>query len=266
MPGTERALAGLRVLVTRPVHQAAALCRLIEQSGGVALRYPTIEIAAPDDVAALVRIVAQLDQYALAVFVSPNAVSYGLEVIRRHGPLPSQLAIACLGAGSARALAEHGITDVLTPARRESEGLLALAPLQQLAGKRVVIFRGVGGRELLAETLRARGAHVDYAECYRRLRPRDGGALEREFLQRRVDIVTVTSADALRNLFELVGALALKRLQQTPLVVVSTRLTELAHELGHTAALSVAAEPSDEAIVAAVATLGAACGAGEKHL
>jgi uroporphyrinogen-III synthase len=253
-------LAGTRVLVTRPAAQAEPLCRLIERAGGTPLRFPTIEIAPPSDRAALERIIDRLEQFQLAIFVSPNAVTHALAAIRsRRGALPAQLAIACVGPGSARALAEFGIDAALTPGRSDSEGLLELPRLQQVGGERIVVFRGEGGRELLAETLRQRGAQVEYAECYRRQRPTvDAGALARDLMQERIDIVTLTSADALRNLYGMLGQVAGARLARVPLVVVSERLRDLAHELGHHGPVKVTAGASDEAIVAAIEALAGA--------
>jgi uroporphyrinogen-III synthase len=250
-------LANKRVLVTRSAHQAQRLCELIERAGGTPVRFPTIEIAPPGDRSALERIVDRLQEFDLAIFVSPNAVVRAMEIIRaRRGGPPAQLTIACIGTGSARALAEAGVSGALIPARSDSEGLLQLAPLAQIAGRRVVIFRGQSGRELLAEALRQRGAQVEYAECYRRQRPAtDPHPLAREFMQDRIDVVTTTSADALRNLYEMLGRIAGPRLARVPLVVVSERLRDLAHELGHHGPVEVAALPADDAVVAAAATL-----------
>ena len=248
----EAALKGLRVLVTRPAHQAEPLCRLIEAGGGIAMRFPTIEIAPPSDPQALKSAVAQLDRFDLAVFVSPNAVTRAFAAIGAGG-LPSKLQVACVGTGSARALAQHGVSDALIPARSDSEGLLELAPLQHMQDKRVAIFRGEGGRELLGEQLRRRGADVIYVECYRRVRPQtDSSALARGFLQRGIDVVTVTSADALRNLHDMIGTAAAALLARTPLVVVSERLRDLAHELGLQGPVLVTTSASDDALVEAI--------------
>lgn len=262
------ALAGVRVLVTRPAHQAQPLCQLIERAGGVAIRFPTIEIATPADPAALERLLDRLDRFDIAIFVSPNAVTHALDALRaRQQTLPPRMIVACIGAGSARALAEGGVATVVTPARSDSEGLLEVAPLREVAGQRIVIFRGEGGRELLADTLRQRGADVEYAECYRRRRPRvDAGAITRDFMQGRIDVVTVTSADALRNLHDMLDALAVPRLQKTPLVVASERIGELAHELGHDGPLAIATDASDEAILASTTGIVSACRHAQKDL
>jgi uroporphyrinogen-III synthase len=245
-------LTGVHVLVTRPAHQAQRLCEMIEAAGGTAIRFPTIEIGAPQNPAALAAIVAQLSTFDLAVFVSPNAVARAFSEIGANR-WPSTLTIACVGSGSARALVDHGIADALVPTRADSEGLLDLSALQNVRNKRVVIFRGEGGRELLGEKLRERGAEVVYAECYRRLKPQtDRGALTRRFLQQRIDIVTVTSADAMRNLHDMIEPPAAAVLARTPVIVVSERLRDVADELGPHGSIRIAENPSDEGIVEAI--------------
>ena len=94
---------------------------------------------------------------------------------RRRRSWPARLRAFAPGPGTAAALAAAGIHDVTIPATTfDSEGLLALPALSQVAGKRIAIFRGEGGRDLLGDTLRARGALVDYVDCYRRAAPRSG--------------------------------------------------------------------------------------------
>jgi len=123
-----------------------------------------------------------------------------------------------------------------------------------MAGKRVIIFRGEGGRELLAEELRARGATVEYAEVYRRGRPtQDNGPLLHAWARGEVDIITVTSGEGLRNLFDMVGQLGRQWLRKTPILVINERLVTLARELGVEAPPVIAEEASDEGIVAALA-------------
>lgn len=258
-------LHGRGVLVTRPAHQADTLCHMIEQAGGRAIRFPVLAIAPPHDMTAPLATVARLAHYDLAIFVSPNAVEYGLDLIGAQGGLPAGLRLAVVGEGSARALrARLGRGPDLQPSERyDSEGLLALAELQQVAGRRVVIFRGDGGRELLGQALRERGATVDYAEVYRRVRPAvDVAALAAQLAAGAVDIVTVTSSEGLRNLLELAGADNAARLKKLPLVVVSERTAALAQELGFSQPAHVAALASDAGLVEAVARWAGRAGEG----
>lgn len=247
-------LHGLRVLVTRPAHQAQALAEQIEQAGGEAIRLPTIEIAAPADPAALDRVLDHLDDFDLAIFVSPNAVRTALARLARHATLPPGLELAAVGQATVRALHTAGAAPVLAPAEHfDSEGLLELLPADQVAGKRILIFRGNGGRELLGDTLAARGARVTYAECYRRLPPRtpDPAALAR--LERgEIDVITITSIESLRNLYEMAGDAGRACLLGTPVLVTSERQVEACRAFGFRAGVCVAAQSSDAAILAAL--------------
>lgn len=250
----ERPLAGVGVLVTRPAQQAAHLCALLEAEGACAIRFPVLEIVSPDDTGVLNDIIDRLESFDIAIFISPNAVKRAVNCIQARRAIPAGLRLAAVGRGSARTLAQLGLEVDIVPATRfNSEALLELAAMQQVAGKRIVIFRGEGGRELLAETLRQRGAEVEYAEVYRRVKPKsDVAGLLRHWARGDVDVVTVTSNDSLRNLYDMVGQLGRQWLQQTPLVVVSERTRALAAELGFKQVPVVASEASDEAIVRAV--------------
>lgn len=250
----ETALRGVGVVITRPAHQAEALRRGIEAEGGRAICFPVLEILDPEDFSALDALVARLDEFDIAIFISPNAVNKALNRILAVRPLPSGLTIAAVGKGSARELAIFGLkADIVPRERFDSEALLELPAMQQVAGRRIVIFRGDGGRELLAETLKRRGAEVEYAEVYRRAKPTaDVGRLMRHWARGEIDIVTVTSNEGLRNLFDMVGQLGREWLRKTPLVVASHRQVDLARELGVKAEPLVAAGAADEAIIDAV--------------
>ena len=242
------------VLVTRPAAQADTLATLIERYGGEAIRFPVLEILDSADSGALTRTVDRLEEFDMAVFISPNAVNKAMNIIRSRRPLPPHLRLACVGRGSARELARFGCDNVIVPAGRfDSEALLALPALAQVTGWRIVIFRGDGGREVLGETLQRRGARVEYAECYRRGKPQaDTAPLMRRWARGEIDIVSVTSTQALRNLYDLVGKLGQQWLVKTPIVVVSERMAATCRELGFKTEPVVAAQASDEAIVEAV--------------
>jgi uroporphyrinogen-III synthase len=248
------ALAGCHVLVTRPAQQAQRLCALIEQAGGYAYPLPVIEIAAPADPQALAGRLAELDRFDFAVFISSNAVHGVCAARAAHDEWPGTLRVAAVGRGTAAALAEHGLRADLCPGEDfSSEGLLALDELQRLGGRRVIIFRGGDGRELLAETLRARGAEVVYAEAYRRTLPAAGRVILQGIATTQpVDAIVVTSSEGLHNLHQMAGEAQRDWLLERPLIVIGERTARLAGELGFRLPARVAAEASDEGLLAAI--------------
>ena len=248
-------LRGVRVLVTRPAAQAQGLARAIREHGGEPVLFPTLAILPLEDPTALEARIHTLEQYDLAVFISPNAVRHGLEAVRaRHGRLPPNLALAAVGRGTAAALRQAGYEDILIPMERaDSEGLLARPELQAMGGRRVLIFRGQGGRETLKRVLTERGARVDYAECYRRGLPDTDPAPLRLWLEQgTLDIVTLTSGEAARNLVTLAGETHRARLLSLPQVVIGERIARLCRELGFEPPALIAADGSDAAMVDAL--------------
>jgi uroporphyrinogen-III synthase len=179
-------------------------------------------------------------------------VAKGLALIHRHGGLPARLQLAAVGQRTAEALLDQcGRIDIQAPPPYNSEALLAMAELQAAADKRIVIFRGVGGRELLAETLRQRGAHIDYAEVYRRVRP-DVRLADALPPAANIDLIIITSQDGLQNLVEMAEMEQRREwLLNIQLVAISPRVAQLADKLGFRHPPLTAAQASDEAIVAA---------------
>ncbi len=227
-------LAGLGILVTRPAHQSEHLAQLIRAAGGNPILFPALEIVDMPDVQPLNALIDRLDQFDLAIFISPNAVNKAMNLIRARRKLPASLQIAAIGKGSAKVLAQYGVKDVITPQQQfDSEALLALPQMQVFADKRVVIFRGDGGRELLGDVLSQRGAQIEYAECYRRQKPEvDNGKLLYLWARNELHAITVTSSEALHNLYDLVGKLGQQWLKKTPVFVPHERIYEAAREMG----------------------------------
>jgi len=225
-------LAGRTVLVTRPAHQAAALAQAIRAAGGTAFEFPALDIeAVPLD--ALSVPLAQLAKADMAIFISPNAAQFGMAAIRASGCLSPSTEVFAVGPGTARALRAQGVSGIVTPVGQDSEALLALPQLTEVAGKRVVIVRGVGGRALLAAALAARGARVDFLECYRRVRPQaDAAPLLVRWHTGRIDAVTVTSAETLHNLAALLGEAGASLLANTPLFAPHEKIAEAARRFG----------------------------------
>jgi len=227
-------LNGRGVLVTRPAHQAAHLAELIVAAAGKPVLFPVLEILDAADLQPLYALIDRLDNFDLAIFISPNAVNKAMNLIKSRRELPATLKIAAIGRGSSKELKHFGVTDIIAPtARFDSENLLELPQLQDVAGQRIVVFRGDGGREVLGDTLTSRGAIIEYAECYRRSRPdASAGGLLRQWSRNEINAVTVTSAEGLRNLYDMLGKLGRQWLKTTPVFVPHERILEVARELG----------------------------------
>lgn len=212
-------LRGRAILVTRPRAQAQRLARLIEGAGGRAELFPAIEIEDVPSPAAL----ARLHAFDLAIFVSPTAVAKAMPQVRAW---PPALRVAAVGSGTRRELEKHGLANVISPeSGADSEALLATPALGDVAGKRIVILRGDGGRALLGETFVERGAQVEYVTCYRRLVPK---APARPWKPGELAAVTVSSSQGLENLFEVLDG---ELLRSTPMFVPHARIAERARAL-----------------------------------
>jgi uroporphyrinogen-III synthase len=251
---SETPLAGKTIVVTRPKEQAGHLAELIRQAGGEAFLFPVIEILDPVNTQILDERIARLNDYNLAVFVSPTAVTRGMARIARRYALPPTLQVAAIGQGSARELKRLGVADIVVPNRRfDSEALLDLPEMQRMNGRRVVIFRGEGGRELLGDTLRMRGATVDYAECYRRARPAAPATeLVKRGLRNEIHGLVITSAEGLRNLLDMVGESGPAWLRATPIFVTHPNIQLAGRKSGLT--LMILIEGGDEALLQGIIT------------
>ena len=223
-------LAGVGVIVTRPARQAAGLSRQLAALSATPIVFPAIVVLPPANRAALDAVHAALDRFDIAIFVSANAAEYGVPA---PSMWPTTMMTFAPGPGTAAALVATGVTDVRIPASTyDSEGLLALPQLRDVDGKRVVIFRGEGGRGHLGDTLRDRGATVTYVECYRRAAPATGAAGLSEVLREgRAHALTLTSSEGLDNLCALLDAGDLRRLKQLPAFVPHPRIAEHARAL-----------------------------------
>jgi len=224
-------LAGQRVVITRPSGQSENLARLVREAGGEPLCIPAIEILPLADPAPFHALARQLGAFDLAIFVSRNAVRSALGLLDGK-PWPAGLKVATVGQGSREELEQRGFADVIAPAAQsDSEALLALPELAAVRGRRIVIFRGDGGRRLLGDELGKRGASVEYVACYRRVRPEAVAALD-EAWSRDVDAVTVSSAEGLANFLQMLGEQRTKDLAGTPVFVPHPRVAEEAASRG----------------------------------
>lgn len=243
-------LAGLRVWVTRPAHQAEGLAAAIEAAGGHALRQPLLAIEPPSDPGAARRDLAAAAAADIAIFTSANAVAGAWDLAPAWAP---QGCLAAVGGGTAAALRERTGAAVLTPpADYSSEGLLELDLLADVAGRSVAIVGGEGGRRRLDAALRERGARLIRVATYRRsrvpvARPRLQALLDE------ADAIVVTSGDSLSHLHAITPAVLRPRLHNRQLVVPSARVLKQARDLGFAQPPPRSAPMRDEAVVAALA-------------
>lgn len=252
-------LAGQKVLLTRPAPQQQSLRAAIEKAGGDVISLPLMQIVPisnPQSVQAARTAVQNLDHFQLLIFISTNAVSYGAELIDDFWPqFPLGLAVIAIGETTARvASAQLGCTVSRPEQGSDSEAVLALPQLQNVEGMRIAIFRGQGGRELLANTLRERGALVEYVEVYRReFTAVTTDDLSNGLLQQDCSAITVHSGESLNRLIAL-GADNIERATLIPLVVPSQRVAARAREAGFTDVVN-AGGADDESMLTALGAI-----------
>lgn len=245
-------LTNCSVLVTRPAHQAQNLCAQICALGGRAISFPTIEIAAAQDQDIIHTQVEQLLTHEIVIFISPNAVTTAMPMVREVWPIwPHSVKIAAVGQSTAHLLRSNGlIADYYPHKAYNSEELLALPVFREVAGKKIMLFRGEGGRELLAKTLIERGAKVTEVIAYRRKLPKIPSVLP--FEQNEIDIIVSTSNTGLQNLFEMCRGMDRSWLQNMSLLVVSERMIPVMKALGFVKPPVFAENATDPAIVRAL--------------
>lgn len=233
-PPADIVLDGLRVIVTRPSPAGELLCQAIKKSGGKAIHFPTIDIVPLFDSPFLAQQLAKIDRQDWLIFISPQSVYTSSAAIKSYwSAFPAHVKIAAVGAGTAHALEVAGLpVDIYPEEQWSSEGLLNLSVFQTLTGKKIMLFRGEGGREWLAESLTVRGALVSHAISYRRCLPDvDVSEYLNLMQQNEIDVITTASGEGLRNLKVLLAS-GWSYLQNIPIVVISQHMVELAENLG----------------------------------
>lgn len=255
MPDEAAALAGRGVLVTRPPGQAWRLARVLERQGARVLRFALVQIAAPSDPHRAQAELARLASNDLVIFISANAVRFAAHLLPDLAARLDRTRIACVGDATAAALQAIGVASHVVPQQANtSEALLAEDELQQdsVQDKDVAIVRGEGGRELLARALEERGARVGLIEVYRRAPPRGDLPAFLHTHAADIDLVIVTSGEALQRLAALGG---MDRVRHLPLVLPSDRVLERAIALGFAGPFSVPRRMSDGELARAAGRL-----------
>lgn len=218
-----RDLDGCRILITRPAGRAETLCRRLRELGARATQAPLLQISPLEARSRrlLQRRLQDGADYDHIVFVSVNAVRFGLAPLRESGRLNGAVCHA-VGRATAAELRRAGV-EAHHPAAGSGAAALAASPaLRRIDGQRALIVRGEGGSDALAETLGARGAAVDCRDVYRSAAPPDAGRRLREAVDAGVDIVAISSWAAWRNFEQLLGD-DLRRLREVRCCAVGAR-------------------------------------------
>ncbi len=232
---TSTHLKNCTIVVTRPAGLADKLINQLVELGAKVVHFPVIRITAAPEQGKLLEQAKQLDTYDMAIFISRNAAIFGSALIKKAGGWPPATQIASIGAGTAQQLDELGIsTDIVAQGTANSESLLKTPAMNSVTGKRILIFRGNGGKEELAANLRKRGASVDYLECYERKRPNSNAEILSDLWRRdAMNGIILTSSEGLKNLYQMVKNEDLIHLNTTPLYVISSTMVELCGKLGY---------------------------------
>jgi uroporphyrinogen-III synthase len=243
-------LNGRHIVVTRPIAQTAHLLQALFERGAIPVKFPVLAIHELQDSSAIVDAAIRLEGFDLVIFVSPNAVVNALNVILKQRHWPADLRVATMGRSSEQALAARGITNVIAPSVRfDSEALLELPELQSIQGQKILVCRGDSGRELLGKTLNERGAMVEFLTCYHRSRPTlDAAPLLSLWQEGKLDAVTLTSSEGLRNFCVMIGRLGMAWLKHTPTFLTHTRIAEFARDEG--LENIILTEPGDDGLLA----------------
>lgn len=248
-------LNNLRVLVTRPAHQAENQINLLKAEGALPIPLPLLSILPVEEQHSDYHLLKQhfldLDLYQHIIFISPNAANLGCNWIDQYWPqLPLGINWLAIGERTADILNNFGIDAYHSPLGYDSEALLASPALQNIAGKKVLIMRGQGGREKLAEELRARGAEVSYAELYTRQCPEYNNNDIIQALSPAPDAIIISSGAGLENLLQLLKQVELKidLLKNCHLVVPSNRINSTAKAFGFNK-ITTASGPDDQAML-----------------
>lgn len=227
-------LQGMNVLITRPIRQAERLAKHIEQVGGRPIIFPTIEIQTIEDKVPLLKIIEKIQDYNLIIFISANAVEQGMPFILNSNVSVQSLKFAAIGKATRSALETFDAKNIVSPTERfDSEALLEMGELNNVAGKKIVIFRGEAGRETLATKLRERGAHIDYAACYRRVVPSiNAEEICDRWKNGEINAVSAMSLESLSNLCDILDKDSRDLLFNTPVFVPHPRIANGAEKLG----------------------------------
>jgi len=240
----------LNVIITRPRHQNSVLaekCRLL----GIRCHcFPCIEISPISSKSVHRQLEHALDDYDFICFTSPNAVTHGLNSLPQLKHLPAHTHVAAVGESSARALRNHGFNTIITPTTTtDTEGLLAALEQYPLTGKKALIIKGMGGRELLKQVLQNKCCLVNTCEVYQRVLPSSNSPLPEH-----IDAILFTSSESAENFVRLNHLQENAWLLDCQTIVGHPKISEKVSSLGFKKAPIIAASPTDGDMYQAILT------------
>lgn len=249
MPTKKHGGRAVRVMVTRPADQAETISQQLNALGVEVVRFPTIVIRDLSHQPKQCKIAQRAGSYQLLIFISSNAVEYGLRALMHAGVQIKELqAVAAIGQSTAARLRAHGIMECAYPTQPCSEALLELPVVRNLqSSARVLIVRGQGGKESLAHALRRQGAQLDYLEAYSREQPAKSACA----WQADVDLIMVSSAENLYNLVKMIEENQRQSVLQTPVLLGSRSMLAMHKQLGFNVPAVIASTPMDKDMIAA---------------
>ncbi|WP_299798184.1 uroporphyrinogen-III synthase [uncultured Shewanella sp.] len=217
----------MKVLLTRPQGRNQSMIEALNERGVSHLVTPLLNVQATD----IEQHQSSIEQFShadIVIFISTNAVKFASEALNNKFPQSAQF--YAVGEATYQALLALGINSLKAPQEcQQTEGLLTLKPLHNISDKKIVIVRGVGGREALAEALSDRGAVVNYWEAYQRGCPKlDIDSTLHEWQKAEIDTIVVTSGEILHNLIKLVPKELFAWLRACHIIVPSSRVEDQA--------------------------------------
>ena len=246
-------LTSIRALVTRPQIQAQALAEAIQIRQGQAWTLPMLAIVPVTENQQMRNTLLALDQFNKVIVTSHHAALFGLELIDQYWPqLPFHLQWHAIGSKTACTLANYDVDTETPPKGVDSESLLAMDSLTHVDSEKILIIKGKGGRSLLEETLRTRGATVECLETYQRQAPEyPENTLPNLLEKQKINVILCASGETVENLLK---QLPENQINDLSLIVPSQRVAD---QLAKTPfqQVIVAEGASNEAMLSALAAL-----------
>lgn len=199
-------LSSKTILVTRSLGQANEFSRLLREQGADVLEMPVLEICPPSSWQGLDQAIAQLANFDWLILTSANAVDYFFERLAQQGRfLPPSIQTAVVGQKTALRLQHYGIQPGFIPTSFIADVLVSSFPEDDLQHKAILFPRvETGGREVLVQEFRAKGAIVTEVAAYESgcVKTIDPAILE-ALRSGRVDVVTFASSKTVHCFYQL---------------------------------------------------------------